>query len=1241
MTKKDLFLAGFLLFTVPAFAQNVNPSPNLDDPRSAKVVFSQDFEQWWDFTQEPVDKIEGVQYWTKTGSSSFSGKVIYTASDWMKANPPVTKGLVRDTTILLFNEVRITDSNDLYKWYTDDYEFMTDDSPSRHDEFESYGEDGGRYLFKYVSDIPEGNNANGYTYSSNGGYGANYRRNLFIRGLDIEDESSYRLTFYVKVNPVQDYKGQQRLYADVMRGCNLLDKPFSMGLENKASEYKYNRTFSLEKTSFTGDWEKVTMMTYYLNDSIADGFVFVDGYWWSDEWTWPGDTTFVTNPYGDPDIYVNHPELHYPVQPDKYFIRLSFASDSTEFLVDNISVTKSWIAGCEYYKDRMRVDFGYETNLRRLTKLAQKENRIAEVEVPSKYLTIYGLKKGGNRDNPDDWSIIDIASAEYHDDGYMYIFTDWVDKNDHSQGRQLFSNYDEVLVNFTNPDEEELKLYYTGITFPKSLDIDWIKAGKPVPDFYNEMATPNEIIFQDVYSMYERGPLLKAFLTVPDNSFGLDGNIREFKFQFTKEMAIDNPANAEARTRCIVYVGDEIWDRAWDDANNTLIITRPSKYTTPMYGDYEIQINALYDKNNSDYKSPNVTIHYNFGAIDRDIQATEVEWKTNFSDPRNSVNKCSPVNCAFSRYQNFWWGGGSNGINFKIGDGKSDSNYRIYWHDSAEKYKRTYLLSSRGSANGPGAIYFGYVDTIMLHAGINYSISYAAYQLNRSMPIKIYVYPWTADPQYLSEDDKDLVATINPLTFWPERDENGNSIRDYDDNDTLLVPTNIGFTSFMGGRSIIEIAIDGDNKSPYTGYMMSDVTLYKSPISYNPVVGLNSAVADAQFLADKATDQKYSGKPLSDLMALINLYKKDATQPYSDTDPAAWAEATRDVLDATSALKNRMDIVDLVIATKNEIQLMLDRVANESYLYMDLIDYNTLVETKVVAENYPFSSKTDDELVDFIQQMNLEMMILENRIVRTKAFDKLFTKATMLVDERERTDFDEYTQLKDVYDSYENENFYLLGDDVLEVLYNLFREKTDAYAMAVQLDKIAKRRISELSALSLKYGSNIGDSSYVRSAIATLRDDDDNLARVYKTAIKASMYERISSVTTEDLTPFIKNYYLYATPIVDNPDVDANIGLGSDIPDYYNKVYSNSNTYHLVHKWSNVDIWGIFLNESINNLYPGWTVSARRNDRAFFMEDSSFHCCHNRLISVSFRLRMRRRAKLFVRAEKPKVTSAA
>ncbi|MBO4560769.1 MAG: hypothetical protein J5705_02220, partial [Bacteroidaceae bacterium] len=474
MKKRDLVFAGLLLAVAPVFAQNVPTEPTRT-AKDAKVIFVQDFEADWEtWSNQVVDQITELQYYNTDATGSASGKKIWPGGadngtwNWNDV-------IVRTDSVLdLKNGVMTTDASGEVEMYSKDrYTILEETSAERKQAMAQFGEDGGKYVFQYVSDSIEISDWSGTKH-----YSPNYRRNLFVRGLPIEKESSYRLTFYVKTMPTYAHKDayEPRLYADVMRGYFHAEKPFSMGLENDADHYKYNSTFEYEKTEFEqGEWEKVTFMTYYLNDSIANAFVFVNGYWWDTDWTW--SKTSAT------PVPTDH-NLLYTVQPDKFFVRISFSSNNTEFQIDNVSLTKSWIGGCEYDKDKMRIDFGYQTNLKELAQAAYAENKIAQKEViaevdPAKvdslgyeyYFEVWGQKKDGT------WEDVPIRSAEYHEDGYMYMFTDFYKVGDEWYPF-LFDDYDSVLVTFHNPaDQPELCLKYNGSKFPMALDTTWIKNG--------------------------------------------------------------------------------------------------------------------------------------------------------------------------------------------------------------------------------------------------------------------------------------------------------------------------------------------------------------------------------------------------------------------------------------------------------------------------------------------------------------------------------------------------------------------------------------------------------------------------------------------------------------------------------------------------------------------------------------------------------------------------------------------
>ena len=1200
MKQRDLLFAGLMLFAAPAFAQPGITEPEFDESRDAKVVFTQTFEgNWEEWSTKAVDTIYQVEYYKNKGTSnSASLKPWENPNDWQK-------GIFRDTLILLKNGVVICDNpND--KWNEKDNTagtIVTDGGQEKTDRanaMKAFGETdgGGNSYFKFVTDsAPKKAGTN--DYSSDTERAARYRRNLFVRGLDVQENSSYRLTFYVKGKARQNHpEVQPYMVADVMRGYFHAEKPFSMGYIDKASEYQYRRTFEYSKDIFNGDWEKCTFMTYYLTDSIANYFVFVDGYWWAEDSSWFWAKGYKGNNTGS--------DLYYHVQPDKFFVRLGFSTNYSEFCVDNMSLTRSFIGGVEYYQHMLRVDFGYQTDLKDLARAAYAKTKIDAVEIPGEYFDVWGLKKDGT------WEYTDIASAEYQGDGYMYLFADGYEK-DGEFIHYTFDQYDKVLVSFYNPSgkDKDLQLHYTGNMFPKATDIEWIKAGKVVENFYNEEAHLNPYAFTDVYSMYDRPPVMQK-AQFEDGSFGLDGSVTSLTFKFSREMAIDNPANVEAREKCVVYVGEEIWDRTFNKADSTLTITRPAKYQgNALSGDYVIEINNLYIPNTS-RKADDVAIHYNFGAINRDLSSVSFGapvWESKFNDetvnPNDAGNATKPLS---PNGVALWWNkesGWSRTRTFQAFDGKTEVNAgRLYrYTDSTLTYLRAFAVCPRNDASVPAYAFLGYGTgfEINLPAG-NYVLQYAAQPINKIFGFAVYVYPYVSDPRSVDESDKVLVAEHRKFERYFNEDKIKNATNNVDT--VLTTKFNDGIQIEKGGRYLIEVRVDAANGGDggYPSMLFSNFELVKSPVSFGPILLLNESVDAAKARVAKAADAKYAGEALSAVNALIAKYDIGGT--FSSTKPSDWQAAAKETDNANDVLKLRMDTVDLVVAKAKAVADKLTSAAADNANWANLIDYTALNRLKGVYDAYNYAVKTNGELTAFIKEMDDAIKALDARIADTKKFNVAKAKAKALIDAKEQESFTEYGELKDAYEANEDFDTIQTADADLQAALAEISAATEAYRLAVGIFNVGTRRIKELDKLAKDLGSTIADSAVVKDLMANLKTDDDYLADIYKAAIKAAIYEKGAAAGELNLSPFLKNYYLYATPnIIEALDVQM---PATRARAKYSDDMGDANVVNIKHQYqSDLPIWIILTQHDFTNLIPGWTVNAGNgggNDMTF-LED--------------------------------------
>lgn len=457
----------------------------------------------------------------------------------------------------------------------------------------------------------------------------------------------------------------------------------------------------------------------------------------------------------------------------------------------------------------------------------------------------------------------------------------------------------------------------------------------------------------------------------------------------------------------------------------------------------------------------------------------------------------------------------------------------------------------------------------------------------------------SAPPAYSLDDTIQLGIISNDIVNQSKYKMDDGKLQDVNYEIPAALTYKYNFTVSGTSKDYI-FAFQGLGRGWDQGCFVGDFKLYdpENPpsIADDYIIRLNKAVNAAmekETAAKAAT--KYAGSALNDISAKINTYKiGGAFDDTKATAPSVWNAAIKEVTDATNEMQLRMDTVNLLDKTAGDVATKLAACTGDT---AQLKAYEVLVASKAVYDNsYPYSSKTNSELSAFVKTLEDQMKAIDTRINSIHDWDSLMVIANALITAKEKEAYPEYTALKDVINgiaakfewSSTDEDFFAKFKNVEDAVY--------AYSSIVELEKVAKKRIVELQALATKYGTNVADSSFVKAALADLRGDaDDYLALVFKSYIKAAMYDKIANgggITSEDLSPFMKNYYLYATPIVDNPYVKEATkgGATSTVPSTENKKYENSNVYHLKHNSNSTDIWVIFFSEDITNLYPGWTV---------------------------------------------------
>ena len=1175
MKKRDLFLTGFMMLALPASVMaQVTETTVVRTKDDAKVMFEQRFEAsegkdaeaaWEEWSTTPVDQMTQITYIGHVGEAS-SLDIYGADSNEYKMR------FVKDSLINMLNGVMTTDdSKDIaaHCFDADDYSLVFDDGKDvdRNEAFDAYGENGGKYYFQYISDNAKG--AQNYQ----DGVVPNYRRNLFVRGLNVEDNSSYRLTLYVKAAA----KGSTKptFYADVMRGYFHSEKPFTMGYVDDANHYQYNKTFEYKKEDFEYDkWEKVTFMTYYLNDSIADGWCY-KGYWWSggSEWAFrPSDEALAAAGLelkaGD--------SLKHVVQPDKFFVRLSFASDSTIFSVDNISLTKSWIGGVEYYNDMIRVDFGYQTNLKDLAVEAGKNSFVNAIELSGEYFDVIGYRKASGK-----YYNVPINSAEYHDDGYMYMWT----KPSYINGKYVvnkFEVYDSILVSFRNPDTKELRLNYSGSNFPMALDTAWIKAGKKVHDFSNEIATPNPNIGKGVYSMKNLPPVLTS-LQYEKGSFQLDGSISEVGFEFSRPVTID-PASGASSAEALLMVEKngvkEFWipsaTEAGADADSVLVFKRQASDIAKngrLVGDYVFTL-ANVRGYGTDY-AQNTAIDYSFGET---IMATDLASVTfddydegSFTTDLSTLgiegfsgDKCAAKVKAFSGLYEKALMWGLYGISTGAENNASKCCKLFYTFDVEE--------------DGPVALAFGVT-------GCNKG------SWNDDANMTVFIY---------DANNKEMAKQANGGSGI-KVDEGGNveAVKEYTISANLTAGTyKLALTlpnegSWGGGHKGGKVLYYIDIKSNFTN-------------GYPYVNSLNNAIAALEANFEKVEEEplQYGGVAYTSTYEVYDQYDE-----FTDTKPSRYNTVTDSLNKANDVLKARFKVVDGMWneykALESKLEVYADSISDADGVEYDLTDAY-LAASQLLDDNadYECADKTDAE-IDSVKNLfiNAGKALDARKALTDSYFTTMDAADAILSDEGSLKTIDEFEALMFAYDAAslisDNNQIETISDEDFQSSIDAVSNAIKTYNGYIAAAAATTVRLKALAELAEKVEADFGDESTIIEQAKSAAFDNDGLAEILMSGIKVAIYKDLAAGTGEteyDLTSFIKNFNLYATigGVVDYSD--------KTLPGSRNDAAlkgANNPGYQIMkvgHQWGQdklgKKIWVLLLDQDYDDVFPGWTVKS-------------------------------------------------
>ncbi len=1080
MKKRDFLFAGALLL---GFGLNASAQ---DRPESEMFFFGfEDGLTSFEDSSKPAQVIDHIDYFADDPTSSGDWTIVYT----------------KDSVMNLLNGYSPANRSG-----EKDVVSIVEDAEGAHElEFTEMGAEGGNKWLKWQ------------TAGAAGGSDCNdYEANLFIRGLDIQDETSYRLVFYLK-----SAAATGTVQAGIFRGQYNSEKPIS---RDGAS----GNEFLLELKEFKEDtWERHTLMTYYQNDSVATNHMYKAGYWWNDSWK-----VTVTNEAGEEMTYNKIDQF------DTYFVRFAFRSPGSTFYLDDVALYKSWIGGAECNADIIRVDFGYETNLATLAKADPN----GAIKLPGEYFSVMGIDE---EQSPEPMEI-KVLSAEYHADGYLYM---WLDDD--------CDYYKDIKVNFTNPvDDPKLALKYTGSLYPKALDKEWVDAGKLVPDFQDEFVLPNPDVFAT--SLEFLAPSVAS--TDPENgSFNLDPATKEINVTFSKEVFVDIAAGINTTgvlAQLQSAAGKEYWTPSAYDAD-TYTVTFTRQGSGDLKGDYDFTVMNMRAGEEESYEAGEpVTLSYSFGAITGGEPVIYLNSESTWADESTHPQECIPMGWQITQ---------ASGTELVAGDGTAKSGCsRMYHYAAGSDFLHGMYFSPRAGSTDSRFVY-GNVDGYTLHlVPGDYWLSFKAFSWDKpthgNTTTTVYVYPVGAD-----ESDAGKGEAIG--TFKPSEGEAASTANQRSYVITMAESYRFSFTIAEEGNYAVEFFTP--QSAGWAGQCTGAIELsnqYSSAYKYIKMVNEANEAALA-LLAKAQADAKYSGQYQTDFAAVIAEY-----EGFTSTSPSAYEAASKALKDATTAMNSRISNVDNYYKSYAAGQSKIE-ATDSAY---GATAANTALKAMIAQyENLDITVIDNDSVNNLKKQFDDAVAAIDNRIKITEAYEKEVADNLSTIEaEGAFKQFKEYSAMVSTYEANNSVDKIAATDDEITAATDAMKAARTAYNFQVAAVGAKTTQIKALAELAEAYDVDFGTAAAdVAARLASATEDDQELAEIYKQAIKAKIYSLIAAGELDpagenlELYPFITNYALY------------NVMSKEDM-EYYFYQYSSQWRYRLKTNITFTD-----------NVFPGWTVS--------------------------------------------------
>lgn len=719
-----------------------------------------------------------------------------------------------------------------------------------------------------------------------------WTRAIKFRNLPIKEQTSYRVSFDLCGLNQYTIDGETMIKSKarvaLMQGQENGDLPF-LGKDNE--QYTYDISYFQEPE--TG-YRKYTMMFFYALDAIQQ------------------------------EYYKEHPgKVEELVK--KYFLTLNVFSPG-DYFIDNVLIEESEIAGVAFKNDVIRVDFGYDTNIKDLVKANN-----GRVILPNDCVTL----------NIDDQEA-NALSVELLDDGYLYIFCDDV----YPGGEDS-----KVIVSFKN-QEGANQIQYKGNKHPRVHEGDVV-----VRAFSNEVGSYNEEI-ADVFSFcYETPVLVKAD---PENgAFNLPNATTDFSVTFNK---VVDCSQIEATLTGDNGFSETLTATPAEGLAAEVVFKRPNA-TDLATGEYTLNITKIFpERILGDDIYGEETIKMYFGEVEADPNDVARNIYTdNFKEKgANYIPEgwevCNDGTVAATGAA----GSGPRIFNFT---GGGDFDFALYVRTGN---------NANGEAEDQGYAQYGQSEeyTIALEEGDKYQLTFNAAAWKGTPWVKCYII--APSGEIVAQSINECLPNLNGSTAASTMKSTKVTID--------FKPTETGNYKIKW----VPCAKEDGSSAGWLEIMLANVRLDYVPASpaarYDGM--LKVALDEAKACRDNNNGERYKGEAWT---ALDNTIQKYDGKRF--TAPSAYETAVAELKDAVDVLNKHVSLIntyDGLITGDNSAQAMVDKYAETKFNVTDY--YQNLV---AVNSKYADKFLTDDaELEAAIAELTKAMNLCKNMCTEANVNDK-------------------------------------------------------------------------------------------------------------------------------------------------------------------------------------------------------------------------------------------------------------